>query len=125
MDSMTGIPVMQYTFKRSDQMTTIQSKSSEDVDGLTGEVQHVLDGEALLHLHILLVCHQFITDQTPLRNLLLQFRWDHQCAYNDMNYHIASRGLFHGGHVGFTPSWTQRTDKIRLPSYSPYQKTYM
>ena len=39
-----------------------------------------------------------------------------------MNYHIASRGLFHGGHVGFTPSWTQRTDKIRLPSYSPYQK---
>ena len=51
-------------------------------------------------------------------------RWNHQCAYNDMNYHIASRGLFHGGHVGFTPSWTQRTDKIRLPSYSPYQKTY-
>ena len=125
MDSMTGIPVVQYTFKRSDQVTTIQSKSSEDVDGqsihvdpellfqslitiddrkalfrfelcsypsalfdetlmprapqkavlanavwtrlppdiagLTGEVQHVLDGEALLHLHILLVCHQFIT----------------------------------------------------------------
>ena len=129
MDSMTGIPVVQYTFKRSDQVTTIQSKSSEDVDGqsihvdpellfqrlnvasnaiddrkalfrfelcsypsalfdetlmprapqkavlanavwtrlppdiagLTGEVQHVLDGEALLHIHILLVCHQFIT----------------------------------------------------------------
>ena len=125
MDSMTGIPVVQYTFKGSDQVTTIQSKSSEDVDGqsihvdpellfqsliaiddrnalfrfelcsypsalfdetlmprapqkavlanavwtrlppdiagLTGEVQHVLDGEALLHLHILLVCHQFIT----------------------------------------------------------------
>ena len=125
MDSMTGIPVVQYTFKRSDQVATIQSKSSEDVDGqsihvdpellfqsliaiddrkalfrfelcsypsalfdetlmprapqkavlanavwtrlppdiagLTGEVQHVLDGEALLHLHILLVCHQFIT----------------------------------------------------------------
>ena len=125
MDSMTGIPVVQYTFKRSDQVTTIQSKSPEDVDGqsihvdpellfqsliaiddrkalfrfelcsypsalfdetlmprapqtavlanavwtrlppdiagLTGEVQHVLDGEALLHLHILLVCHQFIT----------------------------------------------------------------
>ena len=125
MDSMTGIPVVQYTFKRSDQVTTIQSKSSEDVDGqsihvdpellfqsliaiddrkalfrfelcsypsalfdktlmprapqkavlpnavwtrlppdiagLTGEVQHVLDGEALLHLHIILVCHQFIT----------------------------------------------------------------
>ena len=52
-------------------------------------------------------------------------RWNHQCGYNDMNYHIASRGLFHGGHVGFTPSWTQRTDKIRLPSYSPYQKTYV
>ena len=52
-------------------------------------------------------------------------RWSHQCAYNDMNYHIASRGLFHGGHVAFTPSWTQRTDKIRLPSYSLYQKTYM
>ena len=52
-------------------------------------------------------------------------RWNHQCAYNDMNYHIASRGLFNGGHVGFTPTWTQRTDKIRLPSYSPYQKTYV
>ena len=25
--------------------------------------------------------------------------WDHQCDYNDMNYHIASRELFHGGHV--------------------------
>ena len=45
-------------------------------------------------------------------------------GFNDMNYHIASRGLFHGGHVGFAPSWTQRTDKIRLPSYSQYQKTY-
>ena len=33
MDSMTGIPVAQYAFKRSDQMTTIQSKSSVDVDG--------------------------------------------------------------------------------------------
>ena len=52
-------------------------------------------------------------------------RWNHQCAYNDMNCHIASRGLFNGGHVGFTPTWTQRTDKIRLPSYSPYQKTYV
>ena len=52
-------------------------------------------------------------------------RWNHQCAYNDMNYHIASRGLFNGRHVGFTPTWTQRTDKIRLPSYSPYQKTYV
>ena len=28
MDSMTGIPVAQYTFKRSDQVTTLQSKSS-------------------------------------------------------------------------------------------------
>ena len=27
MDSMTGIPVAQYTFKRSDQVTTLQSKS--------------------------------------------------------------------------------------------------
>ena len=123
MDSMTGIPVVQYTFKRSDQVTTIQSKSRTlmdsrytstqsscskaslpltterrysvsscvathrlsltrhscrehhrkpfwrtlsarlppDIVGLTGEVQHVLDGEALLHLHILLVRHQFIT----------------------------------------------------------------
>ena len=42
-----------------------------------------------------------------------------------MDYHIASRGLFHGGHVGLAPSTTQRTDKIRLPSYSPYQKTYL
>ena len=30
---MTGIPVAQYTFKRSDQMTTLQSKSSVCVDG--------------------------------------------------------------------------------------------
>ena len=121
MDLMTGIPVVQYTFKRSDQVTTIQSKASEDVDGrsihvdpellfqsliaiddrkalfrfelcsypsalfdetlmpraplkavlanavwtslppditgLTGEVQPVLGGEALLHLHIL----QYVT----------------------------------------------------------------
>ena len=60
-------------------------------------------------------------DQKLSRNLLLQFRWNHRCAYNDTNYHIVSRGLFHGDHVGFTPSWTQRTDNIRLPSY---QKTY-
>ena len=33
MDSMTGIPVAQYTFKRSGQVTTIQSTSSVDVDG--------------------------------------------------------------------------------------------
>ena len=33
MDSMTGIPVAQCTFKRSDQMTTLQSKSSVRVDG--------------------------------------------------------------------------------------------
>ena len=33
LDSMTGIPVAQYTFKRSDQVTTLQSKSSVRVDG--------------------------------------------------------------------------------------------
>ena len=33
MDSMMGIPVAQYTFKRSDQVTTLQSKSSVRVDG--------------------------------------------------------------------------------------------
>ena len=33
MDSMTGIPVAQCTFKRSDQVTTLQSKSSVRVDG--------------------------------------------------------------------------------------------
>ena len=33
MDLMTGIPVAQYTFKRSDQVTTLQSKSSVRVDG--------------------------------------------------------------------------------------------
>ena len=33
MDSMTGIPVAQYMFKRSDQMTTLQSKSLVRVDG--------------------------------------------------------------------------------------------
>ena len=32
MDAMTGIPVAQYTFKRSDQVTTVQSKSSVRVD---------------------------------------------------------------------------------------------
>ena len=32
MDSMTGIPVAQYTFKRSDQVTTLQSKSSVRID---------------------------------------------------------------------------------------------
>ena len=32
-DSMTGIPVVQYTFKRSDQVTTLESKSSVRVDG--------------------------------------------------------------------------------------------
>ena len=33
MDSMSGIPVAQYTVKRSDQVTTLQSKSSVRVDG--------------------------------------------------------------------------------------------
>ena len=33
MDSMTGIPVAQYTFKRSDQVTTLPSKSSVRVYG--------------------------------------------------------------------------------------------
>ena len=33
MDSMTGIPVAQYMFKRSDQVTTLQSKSSVRVYG--------------------------------------------------------------------------------------------
>ena len=33
MDSMTGIPVVQHTFKCNDHLTTIQSKSSVDVDG--------------------------------------------------------------------------------------------
>ena len=33
MDSMTGIPVAQYTFKRNDQVTTIHSESSVGVDG--------------------------------------------------------------------------------------------
>ena len=32
-DSMTGIPVAQYTFKPSDQVTTLQSKYSVRVDG--------------------------------------------------------------------------------------------
>ena len=35
MDSMTGIPVANYTFKSSDQVTTLQSKSSVRVDGNT------------------------------------------------------------------------------------------
>ena len=33
MESMTGIPVAQYTFKRNDQVTTLQSKSLVRVDG--------------------------------------------------------------------------------------------
>ena len=71
------------------------------------------------------ILEQVICTCSESSDVRIYVRWNHRCAYNDMNYHIASRGLFHGGHVGFTPSWTQRTDKIRLPSYSPYQKTYM
>ena len=48
MDSMTGIPVVQYTFKRSDQVTTLQPKSSVRVDG---QPIHV-DPELLLQHHI-------------------------------------------------------------------------
>ena len=33
MDSITGIPVAQFAFKRSDRMTTLQAKSSVCVDG--------------------------------------------------------------------------------------------
>ena len=33
MDSMTSIPVAHYTFKHSDQVTTLQSKSSVRVEG--------------------------------------------------------------------------------------------
>ena len=48
MDSMTGIPVVQYTFKRSDQVTTIQSKSSEDVDGQSIHVDPELLFQSLI-----------------------------------------------------------------------------
>ena len=48
MDSMTGIPVVQYTFKRSDQVTAIQSKSSEDVDGQSIHVDPELLFQSLI-----------------------------------------------------------------------------
>ena len=48
MDSMTGIPVVQYTFKRSDQVTTIRSKSSDDVDGQSIHVDPELLFQSLI-----------------------------------------------------------------------------
>ena len=47
-DSMTGIPVAQYTFKRSDQVTTLQSKSSVRVDGQPIHVDPYSCSNALL-----------------------------------------------------------------------------
>ena len=68
MDSMTGIPVAQYTFKRSDQVTTLQLKSSVRVDG---QPIHV-DPELLLQ-H-LIVSSNAIDDRKAL------FRFE-LCSY--------------------------------------------
>ena len=68
MDSMTGIPVAQYTFKRSDQVTTLQSKSSVRVDG---QPIHV-DQELLFQR--LIVAYNAIDDRKAL------FRFE-LCSY--------------------------------------------
>ena len=60
MDSMMGIPVAQYTFKRSDQVTTLQSKSSVCVDG---QQIHV-DPELLFQR--LIVAYNSIDDRKAL-----------------------------------------------------------
>ena len=52
MDSMTGIPVAQYTFKRSDQVTTLQSKYSVSVDG-----QPIHVDPELLFQHLIVTCN--------------------------------------------------------------------
>ena len=67
-DSMTGIPMAQYTFKLSDQVTTLQSKSSVCVDG---QPIHV-DPELLLQ-H-LIVSSNAIEDRKAL------FRFE-LCSY--------------------------------------------
>ena len=58
MDSMTGIPVAHYTFKRSDQVTTLQSKSSVRVDG---QPIHV-DPELLFH-HLIVASNPLTTEK--------------------------------------------------------------
>ena len=59
-DSMTGIPVAKYTFKRSGQVSTLQSKSSVRVDG---QVIHV-DPELLFQR--LIVASNAVDDRKAL-----------------------------------------------------------
>ena len=49
LDSMTGIPVAQFTFKRSDQVTTLQSKSPVRVDGQPIHIQSSCSNASLSH----------------------------------------------------------------------------
>ena len=71
MDLMTGIPVAQYTFKRSDQVTTLQSKSSVRVDG-----QPIHVDPELLFQH-LIVASNDIDDRKAL------FRFE-LCSYQSV-----------------------------------------
>ena len=48
MELMTGIPVAQYTFKRNDQVTTLQSKSSVGVDGQPKHIDPELPFQRLI-----------------------------------------------------------------------------
>ena len=68
MESMTGIPVAHYTFKRSDQVTTLQWKSSVRVDG-----QPIHVDPELLFQH-LIVASNSIDDRKAL------FRFE-LCSY--------------------------------------------
>ena len=68
--SMSGIPVAQYTVKRSDQVTTLQSKSSVRVDG---QPIHV-DPELLFQRHIVASIANAIDDRKAI------FRFE-LCSY--------------------------------------------
>ena len=102
MDSMTGIPVAQYTFKRSDQVTTLQSKSLVRVDG---QPIHV-DPELLLQ-H-LIVSSNAIED----RKVLFRFEF---CSYPSANW----RGSTCVGRWGIAPSYNMAA---WVPNISIYMR---
>ena len=68
MDAMTGIPVAQYTFKRSDQVTTLQSKSSVCVDGQP------------IHVDPELLFHHLIVSSNGIEDRKVLFRFE-LCSY--------------------------------------------
>ena len=63
-DSMTGIPVAHYTFKRSDHVTTLQSKSSVRVDGQP------------IHIDPELLFHRLIVASNAIDERKVSFRFD-------------------------------------------------